>query len=119
MGEVWRAEDPALGRTVAVKVVLSGLSGDPGFTVCFQTEARALAALNGPGIGEIYDYGDADAVAFLVIRGSGSGGSTRGLDRDAPADRGAAAPTYRLLGRVRRHRRVRRCGHRRHRDRPR
>jgi len=46
MGEIWRAEDTLLGRTVAVKVLLPSLSGDPGFAARFQAEARAMAALS-------------------------------------------------------------------------
>jgi serine/threonine protein kinase len=67
MGEVWRANDPVLGRTVAVKVLLPGLSSDPGFAERFRTEARAMAALSDPSIVEIYDYGQTDGVAYLVM----------------------------------------------------
>jgi serine/threonine-protein kinase len=67
MGEVWRAEDPVLRRTVAAKVLLPGLSGDPDFAVRFQTEARAMAALSDPGIVEVYDFGQVDGVSFLVM----------------------------------------------------
>jgi serine/threonine-protein kinase len=67
MGEVWRAQDPVLGRTVAVKVMLSGLSTDPGFAERFRTEARAMAALSDPGIVEVYDYGQSNGVAYLVM----------------------------------------------------
>src|SRR5690349_21872320 len=49
MGEVWRADDSLLGRTVAVKILLPSLSGDPGFAARFQAEARAMAALSDPG----------------------------------------------------------------------
>jgi serine/threonine-protein kinase len=86
MGEVWRADDNLLGRTVAVKLLLPSLSGDPGFAARFEAEARAMAALSsasGParpagtsgqapaepvGIVEIYDYGQADGMAFLVMQ---------------------------------------------------
>src|SRR5215471_18996539 len=49
MGEVWRADDSLLGRTVAVKILLPSLSGDPGFAARFQAEARAMAALSDSG----------------------------------------------------------------------
>jgi serine/threonine protein kinase len=67
MGEVWRADDLVLGRTVAVKVLLPSLSGDPGFAERFRTEARAMAALSDPRIVEVYDYGQADGIAYLVM----------------------------------------------------
>jgi serine/threonine-protein kinase len=67
MGEVWRAEDPVLSRSVAVKVLLPGLAADPSFAARFQSEARAMAALSDPGIVEVYDYGQTDGVAYLVM----------------------------------------------------
>jgi len=67
MGEVWRAEDLVLSRTVAVKVLLPSLSSDPGFAERFRTEARAMAALSDPRIVEVYDYGQVDGIAYLVM----------------------------------------------------
>jgi eukaryotic-like serine/threonine-protein kinase len=63
MGEVWRATDQVLGRTVAVKVLLPALLADPGFAARFQAEARMMAALRHPGVVQVYDYGES-AVAF-------------------------------------------------------
>jgi serine/threonine-protein kinase len=68
MGEVWRAMDPVLGRIVAVKVLLPGLSADPGFVERFQAEARAMASLSDPSIVEVYDYGQTAAISYLVMR---------------------------------------------------
>ncbi|MDI1462608.1 serine/threonine-protein kinase [Catellatospora sp. KI3] len=68
MGEVWRAQDTVLGRQVAVKVLLPNLAADPGFSARFRAEARAMAALSHPGIVEIYDYGQADGIAYLVMQ---------------------------------------------------
>lgn len=68
MGEVWRAEDTVLGRRVAVKVLLPNLAVDPGFAARFRAEAQAMAALSDPGIVEIYDYGQADGIAYLVMQ---------------------------------------------------
>lgn len=62
MGEVWRADDTLLGRTVAVKV----LTHNPASTQRFHNEAKAMATLNHPGVVDVYDYG-ADRVAFLVM----------------------------------------------------
>lgn len=58
MGEVWRATDTLLGRTVAVKVLLPALLTDPAFTARFRAEARIMAALHHPGIVDVYDCGD-------------------------------------------------------------
>ncbi|GAA4103855.1 serine/threonine-protein kinase [Nonomuraea soli] len=62
MGEVWRADDALLGRTVAVKV----LTHNPASTQRFLNEARAMATLNHPGVVDVYDYGT-DRVSFLVM----------------------------------------------------
>jgi serine/threonine-protein kinase len=57
MGEVWRATDEALGRTIAVKVLRPTLLRDPGFDARFRAEARTMAALMHPNVVNIYDYG--------------------------------------------------------------
>jgi eukaryotic-like serine/threonine-protein kinase len=67
MGEVWRATDEVLGRTVAVKLVLPTLAGDPDFVRRFLAEARAMASVNHPGVVSIHDYGGDTAGAFLVM----------------------------------------------------
>jgi serine/threonine protein kinase len=50
MGEVYRAKDTRLNRTVAVKVLPSELSSKPGLRQRFEREARAIASLNHPHI---------------------------------------------------------------------
>ncbi|MEV4476132.1 protein kinase [Nonomuraea sp. NPDC049504] len=71
MGEVWRAGDTVLGRTVAVKVLMPALSEDPTFIQRFQNEARAMATLRHPGVVDVYDYGVCEVegrrVSFLVM----------------------------------------------------
>ncbi|MEV1244069.1 protein kinase [Nonomuraea sp. NPDC050022] len=71
MGEVWRATDTVLGRTVAVKVLIPALTEDPKFAQRFQNEARAMATLRHPGVVDVYDYGtsevDGRQVSFLVM----------------------------------------------------
>ncbi|BCB91604.1 putative serine/threonine-protein kinase PknA [Phytohabitans suffuscus] len=72
MGDVWRATDLALGRTVAVKVLLPGLSADPGFAARFLAESRMLAAVRHPGVVQVYDRGECDLpdgtrAAYLVM----------------------------------------------------
>src|SRR5882724_1817295 len=67
MGEVWRAVDEVLGRTVAVKLMRSALFAEPGFHQRFLVEARAMAGVSHPGVVAIHDYrGDAGG-AFLVM----------------------------------------------------
>ena len=67
MGEVWQAHDDVLGRTVAVKVLKEEYTGDPGFLERFRAEARHTAALSHPHIAGIYDYGEVDSSAYLVM----------------------------------------------------
>ena len=58
MGTVWRGIDTRLHRTVAIKVLHAGLANDQVFRKRFEVEARAVAALQAPGIVNIYDYGE-------------------------------------------------------------
>ncbi|MGH8868521.1 MAG: serine/threonine protein kinase [Actinomycetes bacterium] len=67
MGEVWQATDEVLGRTVAVKVLKSELVDDPTFLQRFRAEARSAASLGHPGIAQVYDYGELDRSAYLVM----------------------------------------------------
>ncbi|HET9517990.1 MAG TPA: serine/threonine-protein kinase, partial [Actinoplanes sp.] len=71
MGEVWRATDELLRRTVAVKVMLPTVAAEPGFAQRFLSEATAMARVNHPMVASIHDYGtDAGAAAgvtFLVM----------------------------------------------------
>ena len=67
MGEVWKARDEILGRTVALKVLKSGLTDETGFTERFRNEARHSAALTHGNIAQVYDYGEDDGTAYLVM----------------------------------------------------
>ncbi len=62
MGEVWRARDTTLGRTVAVKVLKREYADDPAFRSRFETEARHAASLHHPGIAAVFDFGEAESV---------------------------------------------------------
>jgi Tol biopolymer transport system component len=66
MGEVYRARDPRLGRDVAIKVLPTGLSSDPGRLHRFEQEARAAAALNHPNILAVHDIGQHDGAPYIV-----------------------------------------------------
>jgi serine/threonine protein kinase/tetratricopeptide (TPR) repeat protein len=67
MGKVYRARDPKLARDVAVKVLPEGLARDAERLARFEREARALAALNHPGIVTIYSIEEADETRFLAM----------------------------------------------------
>jgi len=67
MGDVYKARDTRLARTVAVKVISSYDARDPEARERFVREARAVAALNHPHICTLYDIGSEDGVDFLVM----------------------------------------------------
>src|SRR5262249_45306300 len=57
MGEVYRAWDTRLNRTVAIKVLSHALADDPQFRARFDREAQAIASLTHPNICTLYDIG--------------------------------------------------------------
>ncbi|GAA4162570.1 hypothetical protein GCM10022286_21640 [Gryllotalpicola daejeonensis] len=67
MGEVWQATDQVIGRTVAIKILKDEYLGDPAFLERFRTEARHAALVNHEGIANVFDYGEEDGSAFLVM----------------------------------------------------
>lgn len=67
MGEVWKAKDLILGRIVAIKVLKEEYTGDPGFLQRFRAEARHTALLNHVGIANVFDYGEEEGSAYLVM----------------------------------------------------
>jgi serine/threonine protein kinase len=67
MGEVYRARDNRLRRTVAIKVASSVTSADPHLRARFQHEARAIAALNHPHICAIHDVATFDDRDVIVM----------------------------------------------------
>jgi len=67
MGEVYRARDTRLDRTVAIKVLASHLSSSPELKQRMEREARAISSLNHPNICQLYDIGSQDGTDFLVM----------------------------------------------------
>lgn len=67
MGEVWKAQDLVLGRIVAIKILKDEYTGDPGFRARFRAEAKHTALLNHEGIANVFDYGEEDGSAYLVM----------------------------------------------------
>src|SRR2546422_1704579 len=67
MGEVYRARDTKLGRSVAVKVLPDALAADVDRIARFEREAKALAALNHPHIAALYGMEESDSRHFLVM----------------------------------------------------
>jgi Tol biopolymer transport system component len=67
MGEVYRARDTRLDRTVALKILSPALAASPELEARFEREARAIAALQHPHICVLFDLGREGATAYLVM----------------------------------------------------
>src|SRR6201984_3247919 len=67
MGEVYRALDTRLDRTVAIKVLASHLSSSPELKQRMEREARAISSLNHPHICQLYDIGLQNGTDYLVM----------------------------------------------------
>jgi eukaryotic-like serine/threonine-protein kinase len=67
MGEVYRAKDTRLDRTVAIKVLASHLSSSPELKQRFEREARSVSSLNHSHICQLYDVGSQAGTEYLVM----------------------------------------------------
>jgi eukaryotic-like serine/threonine-protein kinase len=67
MGEVWRARDDRLQRTVALKLISPALAEDPEFLVRFLREAQNIARISHPNVVGVIDFGEDDEKPFLVM----------------------------------------------------
>src|SRR5262250_2614429 len=67
MGEVYRARDTRLERTVAIKILPAHLSSDPGRKQRFEREAKTISNLNHPHICVLHDIGQQDGIDYLVM----------------------------------------------------
>ncbi len=87
MGEIYRARDTRLDRTVAIKVLAGGLAADAESRQRFEHEARAIAALNDPHICTLHDVGRHGELDYLVLEY---------LEGETLADRLRRAPALRV-----------------------
>ena len=67
MGEVYKARDTRLDRTVAIKVLPGALATEPELRERFDREARAISQLAHANICTLFDVGDHEGTAFLVM----------------------------------------------------
>ncbi len=67
MGVVYRAHQPSLERTVAIKLLSSDLIGDPDGVRRFRLEAKSVAKLNHPNIVQVYDIEEEENLLYLVM----------------------------------------------------
>jgi serine/threonine-protein kinase len=67
MGEVYRARDSRLERTIAIKVLPQSVAADPDTLARFEREAKAVAALSHPNILSIFDFGTHEGIAYAVM----------------------------------------------------
>src|SRR6266545_5036698 len=83
MGEVYKARDTRLERTVAIKVLPQHLSASDEVRQRFEREAKTISSLSHPHICALYDVGNQDGVEYLVMEH---------LEGETLADRLAGAP---------------------------
>jgi Tol biopolymer transport system component len=83
MGEVWRARDTRLDRSVAIKVLPHEFAGNAQLKLRFEREARAISQLNHPNICTLHDVGEEQGTSYLVMEL---------LDGETLADRLARGP---------------------------
>ncbi len=67
MGEVYKARDTRLDRTVAIKVLPESTAQNPDLRARFEREAKAISSLNHPHICTLHDIGHQDGVDYLVM----------------------------------------------------
>jgi serine/threonine protein kinase len=67
MGEVYKARDTRLDRTVAIKILPESLAADAEFRRRFDREARTISQLDHPYICAVYDVGEQNGISFLVM----------------------------------------------------
>jgi serine/threonine protein kinase len=98
MGEVYKAKDTRLERTVAIKVLPSHLADNPDLKQRFEREARAVSSLNHPHSCTLYDVGEQDGTDFLVMEYIEGESLADRLKKGAlPLDQAFATPSRSLM----------------------
>src|SRR5512142_1306437 len=67
MGEVWKARDTRLDRSVAIKVLPAEFAQNAQLRLRFEREAKSISQLNHPHICTLYDVGNQDGIEYLVL----------------------------------------------------
>src|SRR5687767_15257856 len=67
MGEVYRAKDTVLGRTVALKMLPASMASQRGFVDRFKAEAQAAARVSHPNVVQVHDWGETQGTYFMVM----------------------------------------------------
>jgi serine/threonine protein kinase len=91
MGEVYKASDTRLDRTVAIKILSGTLAADPHFRERFDREARTISKLDHPHICALHDVGEHEGTAYLVMQYLEGETLARRLERGAIPCREALA----------------------------
>ncbi|MDX2091331.1 MAG: serine/threonine-protein kinase [Kofleriaceae bacterium] len=89
MGAVWLGEHTLLGRRAAIKVLLPEYTTNDAIVQRFFNEARAVTAIADPGIVQVFDFGNANGLAYIVmelLEGEAMDARLRRIGRFAPAD---------------------------------
>ncbi|MBI5563621.1 MAG: protein kinase [Chloroflexi bacterium] len=96
MATIYRAHQPALDRSVAVKILPEYLVDQPGFLERFKIEAQAIAHLDHPHILPVYDFGQVQRMPYLVMKYV-PGGTLKNLMEAGPIDPARAARLLRQI----------------------
>jgi hypothetical protein len=98
MGSVYVARDPALRRTVAVKVLARDLAADAGARARFEREAQAVARLSHPNVVPVYSVGElADGTPYFVMQHVSGRSMAARIEEEGPL---GVAEARRVLGEV-------------------
>ncbi len=97
MASVWISEDTLLARRVAVKTLHPELAGDEALRTRFRHEAISSASIEDPGIVAVYDTGEEDGVAFIVMELVDGQDLRRLLDQHGPLPTGRAVSIARSV----------------------
>ena len=103
MGEVYKANDTRLDRTVAIKVLPAHVADDPNLRERLEREARAAAALNHPHICTLHDVGQQDGIDYLVMEYLDGQTLAERLEKGAPRSTRRSTMRFRWPTRSTRH----------------